>query len=136
MRLLEFDEVDSTMLEAERQAEAGTPTPLLIWARSQTGGVGRHGRRWSSPPGNLYWTILLRHAPEWPQDFGLTFAAGLSVLDMLEALGVDPQRLRIKWPNDCLLDGRKVAGILTVATLMPGVAAARGGHVSVGIGVN
>ena len=132
MRMLGFDTVDSTMLEAERQAEAGVSGPLLIWARSQTGGVGRHGRAWASPPGNLYWTMLLDRAPGWPADAGLTFAAGLAVLDTVEAAGAARERLRLKWPNDCLLDGRKVAGVLIRASVLPGGA----GHVVVGVGVN
>src|SRR3954452_15550214 len=131
MRILAFDEIDSTMLEADRQVEAGESGPLLIWAKRQTGGQGRHGRSWSSPPGNLYWTMLLNRAPGWPKDFGLTFAAGLAVADALEALGVPASRIRLKWPNDCLLDDRKVAGVLIRASLTAGL-----GWVIVGIGVN
>jgi BirA family biotin operon repressor/biotin-[acetyl-CoA-carboxylase] ligase len=132
MRMLAFDEIDSTMLEADRQAAAGSETPLLIWAKSQTGGEGRHGRRWASPPGNLYWTMLLRRGSAWPKDAGLTFAAGLAVADGLERVGADRGRIRLKWPNDCLLDGRKIAGVLIRADHFAG----GGGHVAVGIGVN
>ena len=78
---------------------------------------------------------MLNRAPGWPRDFGLTFAAGLAVSDALEAVGVRRSRLRLKWPNDCLLDGRKVAGVLIRASFVPG-ATASSGHVVVGIGIN
>ena len=113
--LLAFDAVDSTMLEAARQADRGVRGPLVIWARAQTGGRGRHGRLWSSPPGNLYWTMLLHADAGRPRDAGLSFAAGLAVLDALETAGVPAGRLALKWPNDALLDGRKVAGVLVQA---------------------
>lgn len=128
---LMLDTVDSTLLEAERQAAAGHTGPLVICALSQTGGIGRHGRRWSSPPGNLYWTILLDAAADRPRDAGLAFAAGLAVRDALIALGVPAPRLTLKWPNDILLDDRKLAGILAQSVLT-GTRA----HTIVGIGLN
>ncbi len=129
--LLTLDTVDSTILEAARQAAAGRRGPLVICARAQTGGVGRHGRRWSSPPGNLYWTILLDDPADLPRDAGLGFAAGLAIVDALAAIGVPRGRLRLKWPNDVLLDGRKLAGLLVEASVT-------GGQVRtiVGIGIN
>ena len=129
---LAFDAVDSTMLEAARQADAGVRGPLLIWARAQTGGRGRHGRVWSSPPGNLYWTMLLHAEAGRPRDAGLSFASGLAVIDALTAQGVAPARLALKWPNDALLDGRKVAGLLVQAEIVAGSAT----RLVVGIGLN
>lgn len=119
------------MLEAARQAAAGQRGPLVICARTQTGGVGRHGRNWSSPPGNLYWTVLLDDPADIPRDAGLAFAAGLAILDALAALGILPDRLRLKWPNDVLLDGRKIAGLLVEASLTGAQA-----RIIVGIGIN
>ena len=84
IRILSFDEIDSTMLEADRQVAAGLEPPFAVWARAQTGGEGRHGRSWASPPGNLYWTMALRRGADWPTDAGISFAAGLAVVDALE----------------------------------------------------
>lgn len=119
------------MLEAARQAAADRRGPLVICARAQTGGVGRHGRNWSSPPGNLYWTVLLDDPADIPRDAGLAFAAGLAIIDALAALGIPPDRLRLKWPNDVLLDGRKIAGLLVEASLTGAQA-----RIIVGIGIN
>lgn len=131
----EFDEIDSTMLEADRLVAAGVRGPIVIWARSQTGGQGRHGRAWSSPPGNLYWTILLTKSDTWPRDHGLSFAAGLSVCDALEATGIAGPRIHLKWPNDCLLDGRKVSGVLARSSGAAGPVQVSSTIVGIGINV-
>lgn len=119
------------MREAARQAAAGRRGPFVVCADAQTGGVGRHGRRWSSPPGNLYWTILLDDPADLPRDAGLAFAAGLAIVDALASTGIPRDRLRLKWPNDILLDGRKLAGLLVEASVT-------GTHaqIIVGIGIN
>ena len=129
--VLQLDSVDSTLLEAERQASAGRTGPLVICAREQTGGLGRHGRVWASPPGNLYWTMLLDTAADRPRDAGLAFAAGLAVRDALIGLDVPADRLQLKWPNDVLLDGAKLAGVLARSS-QTGAAC----HTVVGIGIN
>lgn len=123
--------IDSTMREAERQAAAGRLGPFVVCARVQTGGQGRHRRSWSSPEGNLYWTMLLTDPADRPRDAGLAFAAGLSVIDALAALGTPRDRLRLKWPNDVLLDGRKLAGLLVQASMT-----GSDSRVVVGIGIN
>lgn len=113
MRTLCLDEVDSTLLEAERLIAGGLTEPTVICARSQTEGVGRFGRRWASPPGNLYWTVALRREAHWPSDTGLLpLVAGLAAFDVLLRTGLDEGRLLLKWPNDVLVDGRKIAGTL------------------------
>ena len=129
--LLSFVSIDSTMLEAERQAVNGVRGPLVICAGEQTGGQARHGRRWTSPPGNLYWTMLIDDPADRPRDAALAFAAGLSILDALVHCGVSPSRLQLKWPNDVILDGRKLAGLLVQASLTADMA-----RVIVGIGIN
>ncbi|MDT7952916.1 MAG: biotin--[acetyl-CoA-carboxylase] ligase [Acetobacteraceae bacterium] len=128
---LTFDQLDSTMLEAGRQATAGARGPLVICARVQTGGHGRHGRNWASPAGNLYWTMLLDGQAERPRDAGMAFAAGLAVMDALGTCGVPAVRLRLKWPNDVLLDSRKLAGLLIEASLI-----GKEARIIVGIGIN
>ena len=129
--LLSFESIDSTMLEAERQADRGARGPLVICAGAQTGGQARHGRRWTSPPGNLYWTMLIDDPADRPRDAALAFAAGLAILDALARSGVPRSRLQLKWPNDVILDGRKLAGLLVQASLI-----GTGARIIVGIGIN
>jgi BirA family biotin operon repressor/biotin-[acetyl-CoA-carboxylase] ligase len=103
---------DSTNVEAARLARAGATEGTLVVAERQTRGRGRLGRRWISPPRvSLYASFVLRPplAPAGAPQIAL--AAAVAVARALEPLA--PGRVAIKWPNDCLLDGRKVAGILT-----------------------
>jgi BirA family biotin operon repressor/biotin-[acetyl-CoA-carboxylase] ligase len=109
--LARFDELDSTNEEARRRAMAGEPGPLWISAARQTAGRGRRGRHWESGDGNLAATLLLR--PEAPPALAaqLSFAAALAVADA--AAHFAPRAaITVKWPNDVLGDGRKLAGIL------------------------
>lgn len=111
--LARFDEVDSTNLEATRRAGAGEGGPLWIWANCQTAGRGRVGRSWVSEPGNLYATLLLSLEPG-ARAPDLSFIAALAVHGAAEAClptGCEAD-LKLKWPNDLLLDGEKSAGIL------------------------
>ena len=110
--ILVFEETDSTNDLAARAGQDGVPEGLAIFAESQRAGRGRLGRKWVSPPGrNLLCSVLLRPAAvpieRWPE---LTFCAALAVAETAECFTGLPAR--IKWPNDVLLDGRKVAGIL------------------------
>lgn len=124
-------EVDSTQRLARERARAGAPEGTIVIAEAQTAGRGRLGRSWHSPPGvNLYCTVVLRppRPPAVAPQLGLV--AAVAVADAVrETVPVPPA---IKWPNDVLLDGRKVAGILTE---MEGEAD-RVAFVLVGIGVN
>jgi BirA family biotin operon repressor/biotin-[acetyl-CoA-carboxylase] ligase len=125
-RKVAFDELDSTNSEARRLAEAGEPGPLWITAERQTAGRGRRGRVWDSAPGNLAATLLLR--PEAPAAIigQLSFAAALAVAEMA-AHFAPSAAITVKWPNDVLAEGRKLAGIL----LESGP-----GWLAIGIGVN
>jgi len=127
--LVALQSVGSTNDEAARLAEAGAREGTVVWAREQTGGRGRRGRVWSSPVGNLYSSIILR--PECPaaRAAELGFVAALAVADIVPA-GRD---VRVKWPNDVLVDGGKVAGILPESAIGAGGQAE---HVVMGIGVN
>ena len=127
---LRFEVIDSTNLEAMRQARTGAPEGLCIVAREQTHGRGRQGRRWvSAKDTGLHFTTLLRpriDIADWPL---ITMMSALAVADTLKrtcAVSAD-----IKWPNDLMLDQRKVSGILceTVDTNA-------GYAVVVGIGIN
>jgi BirA family transcriptional regulator, biotin operon repressor / biotin---[acetyl-CoA-carboxylase] ligase len=106
-----FPTIDSTMLEATRLAEAGCEHGTVVVADEQTAGQGRHGRRWHSEPNaGLYVSIVLR--PDLAPDSlpVLTLALGLAVADAIaEATSL---QCDLRWPNDVMLDSRKVAGIL------------------------
>jgi len=126
-----FEEIDSTNSHARRLAETGAPEGEVVIAERQFEGRGRLGRSWESPPySNLYFSLLLRpalapvHAPQ------MTLMAAVALADTVAAFVVEPPA--IKWPNDILLQGRKVAGILTESSCD----AKRIEFVILGIGVN
>jgi BirA family biotin operon repressor/biotin-[acetyl-CoA-carboxylase] ligase len=106
-----FDEIDSTILEARRRAEFGDWGPVWLLARKQTAGRGRRGRAWATIDGNLFATYLGR-AIKPPADIALLgFAAGLAIADALDAR-MESAKAKLKWPNDVLVEGRKVSGIM------------------------
>lgn len=105
------DRVDSTNDEAKLLARAGAPHGTVVSARAQSAGRGRIGRSWSSPPGNLYCSIVLRPEVAFTRVVELGFVAALAVSDAVEAR-VARGTVSLKWPNDVLIDGAKVAGIL------------------------
>jgi BirA family biotin operon repressor/biotin-[acetyl-CoA-carboxylase] ligase len=111
-RLERFEEIDSTNEELKRRAARGAGEGALIWAGAQTGGRGRRGRSFVSPPGNLYMSTLLRpdRAPARAAQLG--FAAALAVGEAALPLLPPAAALAYKWPNDVLIDGRKTSGIL------------------------
>lgn len=130
-RRLVLEETDSTNAEARRRAGAGEPGPLWILAHRQSAGRGRQGRAWASPPGNLMATLLIRPALPPAAAAQLSFAACLAVADLLQSLAPG-SRVTLKWPNDPLLNGRKVAGVLLESE---GIGA-RLAWLALGIGVN
>ncbi len=111
-RLRRFDQLDSTNDEAKRQAAEGAPNGTIILARRQTAGRGRRGRSWESPEGNLYASLLLRPDCEAQQAAQLSFVAALAVADTLGGILPSEKRVELKWPNDVLVGGRKISGIL------------------------
>ncbi len=119
-------ELDSTNEEARRLALTGEEGPLWIMAGRQTKGRGRRGRAWHTDEGNLAGTLLLR--PDAPQALTgqLSFAAALAVAEMAAQLAPDAA-VTVKWPNDVLADGKKLAGILLESG---------GNWLAIGIGVN
>ena len=128
--ILRFDSIDSTNLEAMRQARAGAPEGLCIIAREQTAGRGRLDRSWhSAKDAGLYFSIVVRPALKmnlWPL---LPLMAALAVSDaLMKSCGL---RADIKWPNDILANDRKLCGILaeTIETVNASAAI-------VGIGIN
>jgi BirA family biotin operon repressor/biotin-[acetyl-CoA-carboxylase] ligase len=106
-----LDEIDSTNAEARRRAEAGDLGPVWISALRQSAGRGRRGRVWDTSTGNLAATLLFR-TDRSPADAARTsFIAALAVADLV-AHFVPGSLVRLKWPNDVMLDGRKVCGVL------------------------
>jgi BirA family transcriptional regulator, biotin operon repressor / biotin---[acetyl-CoA-carboxylase] ligase len=131
VRLAAHEVLGSTNAHALLLARAGERGPLWITAKRQTAGYGRRRRPWISRPGNLFASLLMAAPPEperWPQ---LSFVAALAVFDaVLESAEQLKPLIAIKWPNDVLLVGAKLAGVLVEG---------EGGHdavVAIGIGVN
>mgnify|MGYP005630191107 CR=1 FL=1 len=111
-RLLAVDAVASTNDEAKQLGMDGAPARTVVWARSQTSGRGRRGRTWVSPPGNLFTSVLLRPQCAPVVAAQVSFVASLAIFDMVtKALG-EADKVLCKWPNDVLVDGRKISGIL------------------------
>ena len=146
-RLRGYDSIGSTNSEAIEAATAGDLGGVWFAARQQTAGRGRRGRQWQSPHGNLAATLLI--VPDADPTLGATlgFVAGVSLNRALSAIlpgglvkiGIDGadalggrSRIALKWPNDVLADGAKLAGILLEASKLPD-----GRHaVAIGFGVN
>lgn len=131
--LLCFDELDSTNLRAKQLALEGAPDGTVVTADFQSAGRGRMGRSFQSPRGRgLYLTALLR--PDLPPEqlLPVTAMAGVAVCDAVEALcGVRPG---LKWPNDPVLAGKKLCGILTELSVEGETGRVR--YLALGIGVN
>lgn len=133
-RWVEFDEVDSTNAEAMRRALAGECGPLYVRADRQTAGRGRSGRAWLGPQGNLALSRMGRIAAAPGVVPQLSLVAGVAVYRAAGAVigaGETARSLQLKWPNDVLLDGAKLAGILVEATTVGGELIA-----IIGIGLN
>ncbi len=125
-----LDATDSTNSRAMEMAENGAPHGTVVFADSQSGGRGRLGRRWVSPPGkNIHVSLLLRPAIPVSAAPCLSLVAGVALADAEEGLGVPA---RLKWPNDLYLGNRKAAGILAEMASDPD----RVRHVTVGVGIN
>jgi BirA family biotin operon repressor/biotin-[acetyl-CoA-carboxylase] ligase len=131
-RVLSYDSIGSTNDEALAHSRRGERGPLWIAAHTQSAGRGRRGTRWLSPQGNLAVSLLTFFAGPLTQAATLGFVAGLALDAALSACAPALQsRLALKWPNDVLVDGKKLAGILLESERV------ESGHaVVVGIGVN
>ena len=126
-----LETTDSTNAHAARIA-AETAVPTWILAAEQSGGRGRRGRPWSSPRGNFYATLLIRPTESADMVALRSFAAALALRDACRAVTGTDAGLSLKWPNDVLLNGGKLAGIL----LESSGAGGRVAHLAIGIGVN
>jgi BirA family transcriptional regulator, biotin operon repressor / biotin---[acetyl-CoA-carboxylase] ligase len=129
-----FETIGSTNAEALARAQAGERGPLFVVAERQSAGRGRRGREWVSEPGNLYATLLVVDPAPAAASPQICFVTALALYDaVLDACaGLAPARLKLKWPNDLLLDQAKVSGILVEGTTLAGGKLAA----AIGIGVN
>jgi BirA family biotin operon repressor/biotin-[acetyl-CoA-carboxylase] ligase len=110
--LLLFDELDSTHLEARRLTKMPMQENFIVWAKTQQAGKGRNTRQWDSPAGNLYMSLLRRidvPAATAPQ---LSFVMALATMRAIAPYIREDYRLTLKWPNDLLVDSKKIGGIL------------------------
>ena len=125
-------EVDSTNAEAARMAPdlAG---PTWILGLKQTAGHGRRGRVWSHPEGNFAGSLVMRPAAQASEMAKRSFVAALALHDALSDVTGQGARFSLKWPNDILLNGGKVAGILLESAGGPGGIIS---HIAIGMGVN
>ena len=126
-RIVVFGTVGSTQDEAASLALAGAPAGTLVVAAAQTAGRGRVGRSWHSPSGGMYASLVLRPAEppsRWPV---LAVMAGTALAEALSGSGV--LAVTVKWPNDVLVGGRKVAGLLAESH-------AEDGFAVLGLGLN
>ena len=125
-KLVHLRETDSTSDEARRLIKAGAGEGLAVLADRQTGGKGKPGSRWFSPPGNLYLSVVIKPHKNAGQLGAVTFFSALAVRSLIVKLAKLPAV--IKWPNDLLVRGKKTAGILTERLAS--------GHLIIGIGLN
>lgn len=139
--ILYFESIDSTNVQAGREAANGAVSGTLVVADRQTAGRGRRGRTWESPAGrNLYFSLLLRPELAVEKASMLTLVMALAVVHALEKLteadlsesSAKSKSPQIKWPNDIVLSGKKVCGILTEMSVLPN----RIEHVIIGVGIN
>lgn len=129
-KFLVYDMVTSTNDLAHFLAKNGEPAGTVVFAHGQTGGKGRLGHAWKSPRGGLYCTVILRpelHVQELPR---VTLITALSIVHALK--DIHTPSVSIKWPNDVLVAGKKIAGILTEMSLQDNALS----YVIVGLGVN
>jgi len=126
-----FRETDSTNLRAKSLASDGAPEGTVVVAESQTQGRGRRGRSWFSPSGEgIYTSIILRPSISPNEAPKLTLMASVAVAETL--LSMTSLNINIKWPNDILVKGRKIAGILTEISMEMD----RIDYIVIGVGIN
>lgn len=130
-RILYFDSIDSTNSEIKRQAELKTEHGLLAVAEEQTAGKGRRGHSWISPPGTGIWFSFMVTPDISPDKVSmLTLVAALAIASGIrETTGL---KTSIKWPNDIIVNGKKVCGILTELSAELSMV----NYVVIGIGIN
>lgn len=110
--LLTYDDLDSTNDEAKRLAKGGGAHGAVVWSKRQDAGRGRYGRQWVSLEGNLFASVLLSPKCDIATAPQLSYVAGLAAYEAIAPLMSQGQQVACKWPNDIVVDGKKLAGIL------------------------
>ena len=111
-KLVELDEVDSTNKYAKKLANSGAVEGTLVWAHQQSAGQGRQDRKWVSKRGNFFASLILRPNCTPLRALQFSFVSALAIRDMILPYLFEPNSAKLKWPNDVLISGRKVSGIL------------------------
>lgn len=112
-QLHHLESVSSTMDEARQIIAHNPEMPQVVWSDAQTGGRGRRGREWISPAGNLYMTIAIRNTLPMARAAECSFVAAVALRNAIADLRPNlSERLKLKWPNDLLIDGAKLSGLL------------------------
>ena len=112
LKLITYDTIDSTNEEAKRLARKGAPSGVVVWAKEQSSGIGRRGRKWISEIGNLYFSILLRPECSAFKAMQLSFLASVCMAENIKYVLPETAIVNCKWPNDVLVKDRKISGIL------------------------
>ncbi|MEZ0225264.1 MAG: biotin--[acetyl-CoA-carboxylase] ligase [Alphaproteobacteria bacterium] len=133
LSLVELESVGSTNDHAKQLARNGYPHGTIVWAHQQTAGRGRQGNTWTSMPGNLFMTMILRPEKNAAVTGQMSFVSAVALAETLKEWVPPSVTVALKWPNDVLLGGKKAAGILLEAD-SSGVHDV--GWMIVGIGVN
>ena len=124
-----LDTTDSTQARLRELAEKGAGEGTVVVALQQSSGKGRMGHSWHSPKGGLWFSLLLRPTIRFAEIYKFTLLFGVAVTRAIKRYGIVPS---LKWPNDILVEGKKVCGILLETSAEPD----RVEYVTVGIGVN
>ncbi len=138
IKILTFDQLESTNSEAERLARVGESAGTVVVAAEQTAGKGRYRRRWNSPPGlGLWFSVILRPEIEIKYLNLINLTTALAVCDFCNRIiqrssAAQKIPIKLKWPNDIMFDQRKLCGIL----LESGIKNSTLEYVVVGIGLN
>lgn len=127
--VIRLEKVISTQTEAQKfvDLEGNNIGKACIVAKTQSGGIGRMSRRWDSPVGNLYCTVILPEFMQTDESGMMSILVGLGLGDMLRQIIGSAHSVELKWPNDIMVDGKKICGILCQRYK---------GYVLVGIGIN
>jgi BirA family biotin operon repressor/biotin-[acetyl-CoA-carboxylase] ligase len=131
--LTELQTTESTNSHAAIMARGGCPEYTIVWTHDQTAGKGRQGNTWTSFPGNLYVSAVFRPETDAMTASQLSFVAALALAETLTDVLPPTASVAVKWPNDVLVDGKKIAGILLEAE---SAGAAKIKWIIAGIGVN
>lgn len=130
--LLIYNEIDSTNKEARRLIENGVTGKFIVTSYKQIAGYGRQNREWYSPEGNLYLSLILNPGCTLEKSSELSFVTAVALKEMLNPILAD--KIKLKWPNDVLINGQKIAGILLESTSKQNSRTAE--NIIIGLGIN